>query len=154
MRKMFAAAALCAVAIVPVAVASGAAKKGVHKVSSKVNVYATPTNEVVPPATKESTTSVTVTGKLKSQVTCRAHRKIEFTYATPAGTQPLSVTAVTGTNGSFTATLPPPDGAYKKPNTVTVQASATRTSRRDKDSGEKVICLDNQIPGLSDFTQV
>ena len=154
MRKMFAAAALCAVAIIPVAAANGAAKKGVHKVSSKVNIVATPTNEAVPPSTKQKTTSITVTGTLKTQDACRGGRTIKFRYATPSGIWPLAQVATTDSKGHFTVTLPPPSGAYKTPNTITVQASSKRLPRRDKATGGKVICLDNQLPGLADFTQL
>ena len=48
MRKVKAAAALCAVAIVAVAAASGAAASGPLKVHGKVAVYATPNNTVTP----------------------------------------------------------------------------------------------------------
>jgi hypothetical protein len=62
--------------------------------------------------------------------------------------------ATTDSKGHFTVILPPPSGAYKTPNTITVQASSKRLPRRDKATGGKVICLDNQLPGLADFTQL
>jgi len=152
MRKVFAAAALCAVAIVAVAAASGAAAKGPQKINGKLNVSATPTNEATPPSTKVKTTKVTVTGTLKSQPSCLAHRKIGFTYVTPSGSYALSETAVTSSKGSFTATLPAPTGIIKTGSAVTVSASTKRVSRRDKKSGEKVICLD--ASGITDFTDL
>ena len=154
MRKLFVAAALCAVAIVAVAAVSGAAAKGKPKVPGKVSLLLTPSNQAVPPATKASTTNVTATGKLKARQACRAGRTIRFTYITPAGVYDLSETVKTASNGSFTVTLPRPrdTSVYKDklPNTITVSASSDRLSRTDKDSGRKVICLD--ASGINDFT--
>ena len=90
MRKLFVAAALCAVAIVAVAAVSGAAAKGKPKVPGKVSLLLTPSNQAVPPATKASTTNVTATGKLKARQACRAGRTIRFTYITPAGVYDLT----------------------------------------------------------------
>ena len=42
---------------------------------------------------KAHTTSVTVTGKVKTRSACLAGRKIEFTEVTPAGSFPQAVTA-------------------------------------------------------------
>jgi hypothetical protein len=152
MRKVHAAAALCAVAIVAVAAASGAAAKGPVKVHGKVSVYATPTNTTDPGTGKTKTTSVTVTGKVKTQGTCLGGRKIEFIYVTPAGSTAVSQTATTARNGKFTATLPAPTGLTSKQNgsAVTVSATATQVTRKDKDSGEKVRCL--EASGINDFT--
>jgi hypothetical protein len=154
MRKLFVAAALCAVAIVAVAAVSGAAAKGKPKIPGKVSVLLAPHNEVVPPATKASTTSVTTTGKLKARPACRSGRTIRFTYITPAGVYDLDVTVKTGSDGSFRATLPRPKdtSVYKDklPNTITVSANSDRVSRKDKDSGQKVVCLD--ASGINDFT--
>ena len=162
MRKAFAAVALCAVAILTVAAASGAATKGPKgplKVPGKINVSAAPTDEVVPPATKVTTTSVSVTGKLKSRATCRRGRTIQFIYVTPAGSytvtpkgsyDPLKV--VTARNGSFSATLPAPTGITSKQNgtAVTISTEAAQTSRKDKKSGRKFRCL--TATGIADFT--
>jgi len=154
MRKLFVAAALCAVAIVAVAAVSGAAAKGKPKVPGKVSLLLTPNDQVVPPATKASTTNVTATGKLKARPVCRSGRTIRFTDITPAGVYDLAETVKTGSSGSFTVTLPRPrdTGVYKDklPNTITVSASTDRLSRSDKDSGQKVVCLD--ASGINDFT--
>ena len=151
MRKVFATAALCAAAIVAISAASGAAANGPLKVRGKASLNATPTNEATPPSTAEKTTSVAVTGKVKTQDTCAARRKVKFIYVTPAGSYPLSETAVTTRKGTFTATLPPPTGLTSKQNgsAVTVSATATQVSRKDKESGEKVRCL--EASGINDF---
>ena len=152
MRKVHAAVALCAAATVVVAAASGAAAKGPEKVHGKIAVYATPTNTTDPTTSKTKTTSVTVTGKLKTRGTCLGGRKVEFIYVTPAGSTPLTETASTARNGKFTATLPAPAGITSKQNgtAVTVSATAPQVSRRDKDSGEKVRCL--EASGINDFS--
>jgi hypothetical protein len=153
MRKVQAAAALCAVAIVALGAVSGAAAQGPEKVHGKVAVTATPTNEVVPPATKAKTTTVTVTGKVKAKSTCLSSRKIQFTEVTPSGSYTQAVTAVSSRNGSFTATLPfNSAGLTSKANgtAVTISATATQVTRRDKNTGDKVKCL--EASGINDFT--
>ena len=134
MRKVFVAAALCAVAIVGVAATSGAAAKGKPKIPGKVSLLLTPDNQVVPSATKASATSVTATGKLKARPACRSGRKIRFTYVTPAGVYDLDLTVKTSSDGAFTATLPRPKdtSVYKDklPNTITVSASSDRVSEQ------------------------
>jgi hypothetical protein len=153
MRKVQAAAALSAVAIVAICAASGAAAQGPEKVHGKVAVFATPTNEIVPPATKAKTTTVTVTGKVKAKSSCLTGRKIQFTEVTPSGSYTQSVTAVSSRNGSYTATLPfNSTGLTSKANgtAVTVSATATQVTRKDKDTGDKVKCL--EASGINDFT--
>jgi hypothetical protein len=152
MRKVFAAAALSAVAIVAVSAASGAAAKGPTKIHGKVSVFATP-NNTVDSKGKTKTTSVTVTGKVKTQETCQGHRKIVFTEVTPSGSYTQAVTATSARNGSFTATLPfDSTGLTSKANgtAVTISATATQVSRKDKESGDKVRCL--EASGINDFT--
>jgi hypothetical protein len=59
---------------------------------------------------------------------------------------------VSSRNGSFTASLPfNSTGLTSKANgtAVTVSATATQVSRKDKDSGEKVRCL--EASGINDF---
>jgi len=151
MRKVQAAAALSAVAIVAIAAASGAAAQGPAKVHAKVAVFPTPINTTDSKG-KTKTTGVQVTGKVKTQATCLAGRKIEFTEVTPSGSYVQTVTAVASRNGSFTASLPfNSTGLNSKANgtAVTLSATASQVTRRDKDSGEKVKCL--EASGINDF---
>ena len=151
MRKVQAAAALGAVAIVAVVAVSGAAAQGPLKVHGKATVFATPVNTVDSKG-KTKTTDITVTGKVKSQSTCLAGRKIVFTEVTPSGSYVQSVTAVTNRNGAYSATVPfTTAGLTSKANgtAVTVSATATQVTRRDKDSGDKVKCL--EASGIGDF---
>jgi len=152
MRKVQAAAALCAVSIVAVVVASGAAAQGPLKVHGKAAVFAVPT-DTLDSKGKTHTTSVEITGKVKTQDACLSGRKIEFTFVTPSGSYAQSVIATSSRNGSFTASLPfTPTGLTSKSNgtAVTVSATARQVTRRDKDSGEKVRCL--EASGINDFT--
>lgn len=151
MRKMYAAAALGAVAIVAVPAASGAATKGPLKVHGKVSVLATPINTTDSKG-KTKTTSVTVTGKVKAKGACLSGRKITFFEVTPSGSYPQSVTAVSNGKGSYTATLPfVSTGLTSKANgtAVTVSATATQVTRKDKATGDKVKCLESS--GINDF---
>jgi hypothetical protein len=151
MRKVFAAAALGAVAIVALSAAVGAAAKGPVKVHGKVSLTATPTNTVDSKG-KSKTTSIEVTGKVKTRSACLAGRKIEFTEVTPSGSYVQSVTATTSRNGSFSVSLPfNSTGLTSKANgtAVTVSATARQVTRRDKDSGDKVKCL--EASGINDF---
>ena len=93
MRKVYAAAALGAVAIVAVFAASGAAAKGPLKVGGKMSVLATPINTADSKG-KTKTTSVTVTGKVKAKGACLSGRKITFVEVTPSGSYGQSVTAM------------------------------------------------------------
>jgi hypothetical protein len=151
MRKVYAAAALGAVAIVAVSAASGAAAEGPLKVNGKASVFATPINTVDSNG-KTKTTSIEVTGKVKSRAACLAGRKITFTEVTPSGSYPQSVKAVSTRNGSFTATVPfNSTGLTSKANgtAVTLSATATQVTRKDKDNGDKVKCL--EASGINDI---
>ena len=131
MRKMYAAAAFCAVAFVAVAAASGAVAQGPLKVHGKTSVFPTPVN--------------TLDSKGKAHTTS--------TEVTPAGSFVQSVTVTSTRNGSFTATLPfDKTGLTSKANgtAVTLSATATQVTRRDKDTGDKVKCL--EASGINDFT--
>jgi hypothetical protein len=151
MRKVYAAAALGAVAIVAVAAASGAAAKGPLKINGKVGVTAAPVNTVDSKG-KTKTTEITVSGKVKAKSACLAGRKITFVEVTPAGSWTQSVTARSNGKGAFSATLPfTSTGLTSKANgtAVTVSATAAQLSRTDKKSGDKVKCL--EASGINDF---
>lgn len=151
MRKVHAAAALGAVAIVAVFAASGAAAKGPLKINGKVGVTAAPVNTVDSKG-KSKTTDITVSGKVKAKSACVSGRKITFVEVTPAGSWSQSVTVKSNSKGAFTATLPfDSTGLTSKANgtAITVSATATQTSRTDKRSGDKVKCL--EASGINDF---
>jgi hypothetical protein len=152
MRKVFAASALSAVAIAAAIAATGAAAQGPLKVHGKVALFPTPTNTVDSKG-KTHTTSLTITGKVKTQEACQGGRKIAFTFVTPSGSYTQSVTAKSTQKGAFTADLPfTPTGLTSKQNgtAITVSATATQVTRKDKETGEKVKCL--EASGINDFT--
>lgn len=151
MRKVFAAAALGAVAIVALGAAVGAGAKGPSKVQGKASVLPTPVNTVDSKG-KTKTTSIQVTGKVKSKASCVAGRTIEFIEVSPAGSFVLDAKAKTNSKGAFTATLPfNSTGLTSKANgtAITVSATATQVSRKDKKTGERVKCLETS--GINDF---
>jgi hypothetical protein len=152
MRKVYAAVALGAVAILSVAAASGAAAQGPLKVHGKTAVLATPVNSTDSKG-KSTTQSISVTGKVKAQSACTSRRKIEFIEVTPSGSYVQTVTATTSRNGSFSAALPfDTTGLTSKANgtAVTVSATARQVFRKDKESGQKVKCL--EASGINDFS--
>jgi hypothetical protein len=151
MRKVYAAAALGAVAIVAVSATSGAAAKGPLKINGKVSVAATPVNTLDSKG-KAKTTSVTVTGKVKAKSACLSDRRITFIEVTPSGSYPQSVSVKSNGKGAYTATLPfNSTGLTSKANgtAVTISATATQVSRKDPKSGDKVKCL--EASGINDF---
>ncbi len=151
MRKVYSAAALGAVVIVAVFAASGAAAKGPLKLNGKVSVLPTPVNTTDSKG-KTKTESVTVTGKVKARGACLSGRKITFVEVTPAGSWTQSVTAVSNSKGVYSATLPfVSTGLTSKANgtAVTISATATQSSRKDKKTGDKVKCL--EASGINDF---
>ncbi len=100
------------------------------------------------PSTVTSTTStISVTGNVMATSGCRKGRTVEFSYVGTGGTTPLTVTAVTGPNGDFAATLPKPTDAA--PATVTLQATAGQVDRKvgsakkgkKAKKGRKITCL-------------
>jgi hypothetical protein len=151
MRKVQAVAALGAAATLAVAAATGASAQGPARIHGKVAVYATPTNTTDPNTSKTTTSSVEVTGKLKTQGVCLGGRKVEFIYVTPAGTQVLSETAISARNGKFSVRLPAPTGITSKQSgtAITLSATAAQVGRKDRSTGQKVRCL--EANGITDF---
>jgi hypothetical protein len=151
MRKAYAAAALGAVTILAFGGASGAAAQGPLKVSGKTSVFATPT-DTVDSKGKAHTTSVQVTGKVKTRSACAGGRTITFTFVTPSGSYIQGVTAVSSRNGGFTVTLPfTPTGLTSKQNgtEISLASSAGTVTRKDKSTGEKVRC--QEATGVADL---
>jgi hypothetical protein len=131
MRKPFIAIAVAVLAGCLVLAPASSGKKGPKLVPAAVTVAASPST-VTP-----STTTVTVTGNVKANSSCRKNRTVEFSYIGTGGTTALAVTAVTGPNGDFTAVLPKPTDAA--PATVTLQASLDQIDRKvgSKKKGQK-----------------
>ena len=78
MRKMYAAAAFCAVAIVAVAAVERGSRPGATEGAREGIRVPDPVNTLDSKG-KAHTTSITVTGKVKTRSACLAGRKVEFT---------------------------------------------------------------------------
>jgi hypothetical protein len=101
MKKLLTASLVCAVAVGLVAVSGAGAVKSTKEVFGTVSVTVTP--NPVP----DATTTVTASGNVASNSSCRKGRTVSLAYAS----SPLTVvgTAVTGPNGDYTApNLPKP----------------------------------------------
>jgi hypothetical protein len=142
----------CAAAIGAAGGVTSAFGAGPAKISGTANVQATPTDQATPPSTKVKTVSVAVSGNVKSRAACRGGRVLEFTYVTPAGSYTLPGTVTSDRSGSYSITLPAPEGVTSKQNgtAVTVSVVARQQTRKDKATGEKVKCL--EAVGIADFT--
>jgi hypothetical protein len=144
MRKLFIAVAVGALVACVAAAPSAIGKKGPKLVSGAVTV--TPTPSTVTP----TTTTITVTGNVKASSSCRKDRTVRFAYTGAGGTTTLTETAVTRSNGDFTAVLPKPTDAA--PATVTLQASVDEADRKvgskkkgkKAKKGRKITCLSAQ----------
>jgi hypothetical protein len=101
MKKLISACAVCAVAVAVVAAPSALGVKSTKQVFGTVSVTVTP--NPVP----DATTTVTASGNVASNSSCRKGRTVTFAYS-PAGPDLSAITAVTGPNGDYTATLPKP----------------------------------------------
>jgi hypothetical protein len=144
MRKLFIAIAVGALAACLAVAPAAIAKKGPKLVSGAVTVAATPST--VTPAT----TTITVTGNVKANSSCRKDRTVRFSYVGAGGTTALTETAETRSNGDFTAVLPKPADAA--PATVMLRASVDETDRKvggkkkgkKSKKGRKITCLSAQ----------
>lgn len=133
MRKLVAAGVVCALAVGLTAVPGAVAKKTVKQVTSHVTVLATPTSDTTPGAT----TAVNVSGNVKANSSCRKNRTIRFFYVIGGvvGTE-VGTPVITGPNGDFSATLPPPDPLVDGNNTQ-VRAVVDETLRTKVIKGKK-----------------
>jgi hypothetical protein len=125
MKKLLGAAAVCALTVGLVAAPGASAVKSTKQVTSTVTVSATPTT-IAP-----TTTAVNVTGNVLANSSCRKNRTVTFAYVTGGVAGPNVTTTptpvVTGPNGDFSATLPPPSPLVD--GTTQVRATVLETLR-------------------------
>jgi len=107
-----------------VAAPGALAVKAPKPVSGTVSVNATPTT------IEPTTTTVAVSGNVSSSSSCRKDRTVRFSYvnSTTGVITPLAETAVTGSNGDYTTTLPKPTDAG--PATLTLRATVDEVIRK------------------------
>lgn len=138
MRKLVMASVVCALAVGLTAVPGAVGKKTAKQVTSHVTVSATPTSDV----TTGATAAVNVSGNVKANSSCRKNRTMHFFYVVGGvvgNTEvvPISGTPViTGPNGDFSATLPPPTPLVDGNNTQ-VRAVVDETLRTKVIKGKK-----------------
>jgi hypothetical protein len=154
MRRIISAGAVCAMAIGLVVAPSAVGKAAPKQVSGAVSVLVSP-NPV--PFT---TTVVTASGNVAASSSCRKDRTVRFQYVNTrtGAVEPLAVTAVTRSNGDYTASLPRPavpTPPATLPQTYVLQATVDQTERKvgskkkgkKKKRGRQFICL--QVSGQS-----
>jgi hypothetical protein len=115
--------------------------KGPKQAPGSVSLAASPST-VTP-----TTSTISVNGNVRATSGCRKDRTVQFSYLGSGGTTALPITAATGPNGDFTATLPRPTDAA--PATVTLQATAGQADRKvgsakkgkKSKKGRKITCL-------------
>lgn len=131
MKKLLGAGVVCALTV-GLVVAPASAVKSTKDVVSTVTASATPTT--IDPAT----TAVNVTGNVQANSSCRKDRPVSFAYVNGTTVTPVTPTSgptVTGPNGDFSATLPPPSTAAD--GTVVVRATVETALRTKKVHGKK-----------------
>src|SRR5690242_1306121 len=99
MKKLIGACAVCALAV-GLVVAPALAKKAPKQVGGTVSVNVVPST--VTPG--DSSTTVTASGNVASNSSCRKDRTVRFSYVEGTTVTPLLETATTGPNGDYTAT--------------------------------------------------
>jgi hypothetical protein len=123
MRKLLSACAVCTVAVGLVVVPSAFGVKSAKQVGGTVTVSATPTTITA------TTSSVTASGNVASSSSCRKDRLVHFEYVNGATITPLVVTATTGPNGDYTATLPKPTDTNPPTTSVVLRVTVDPVTR-------------------------
>jgi hypothetical protein len=134
MRKLISACAVCAVAVGLVAVPSALGVK------SPKQVGGTSSLSVTPNPLPNATTTVTASGNVASSSGCRKDRTVHFAYVNGTTVGPdLGVTATTGSNGDYTASLPRPTDTAPTTTSVVLRATVDPLTRKvgSKKKGKK-----------------
>ena len=124
MKKLISATAVCALAVGLVAVPGAFGVKSPKLGSGAVSVGVSPVP--VPNATQ----TVIVTGNVASSSSCRKDRTLHFSWVTNGVAGPEVGSAVTGSNGDFSATLPRPTDTFPTTSSVTLRTSVDRVTRK------------------------
>jgi hypothetical protein len=136
MKKLISACAVCAVAVGVVAVPNALGVKSAKQVGGTVSVSVTPSTFTTGDPT---VTTATVSGSVASNSGCKKDRTVHFAYVKGATVTPLAETAVTGSNGSYTATVPKPTDTNPPTTSVTLRATVDAAIRKvgSKKKGKK-----------------
>jgi hypothetical protein len=133
MRRLISACAVCTVAVAAVAVPSALGVKSPKQVGGSVAVNVTPTT------VDATTTSVTASGGVLSNSGCKKDRTIHFAYVNGVTVGPEVGTTTTGSNGTYTATLPKPTETNPPTASVVLRATVDQATRKvgSKKKGKK-----------------
>jgi hypothetical protein len=144
MRKIISAIAVSALVlglvVAPGVIAKPGAKgpkgpKGPKQVSGTVSVLVTPST------ISATTATVTATGNVSASSSCRKDRTVRFAYVNPmtGAATPLTETAVTRSNGDYSAVLPKPADTNPPTASVVLRATVDQQIRKvgSKKKGKK-----------------
>jgi hypothetical protein len=136
MKKLISATAVCALAVGIVAAPSALGVKAPKQVGGTVSVNVTPTT--VTPG--DEFTTVTASGNVASNSSCRKDRTVHFAYVENGVVGPELGTAITGSNGDYTATLAEPTSSdLTTSHSVVLRATVDQVTRKvgSKKKGKK-----------------
>jgi hypothetical protein len=133
MKKLISAGVVCAVAVGLVAVPGALGVKSPKLVSGTVSVGVSP----IP--LPDTTTSVSVSGNLASNSSCRKDRTLHFSWVTNGVPGAEVGSAVTRSNGDFSATLPRPTDTSATTSSVNLRTTVDQVTRKvgSKKKGKK-----------------
>jgi hypothetical protein len=133
MKKLISACALCAVAMAAVAVPSALGVKSAKQVGGTVSV------DVSPTTVEATTTSVTASGGVASNSSCKKGRTVHFAYVNGTTVGPEIGVTTTGSNGKYTVTLPKPTDTNPPTASVVLRATVDQVTRKvgSKKKGKK-----------------
>jgi hypothetical protein len=133
MRKLISACAVCAVAVGLVVVPNAFGVKSAKQVGGTVSVAVTPTT------VDATTTTLTASGSVASNSSCKKDRTIHFAYVNGATVTPLAETATTMSSGKYEVTLPKPTDTNPPTTSVVLRATVDPVTRKvgSKKKGKK-----------------
>lgn len=136
MRKLIGACAVCAVAVGLVAVPSALGVKAPKQVGGTVSVNVTPTSFTTGDTT---VTTASVSGNVASNSSCRKDRTVRLYWVTNGVVGPALGTAITRSNGNYSATVPRPTDTNPPTTSVTLRAIVDQVTRKvgSKKKGKK-----------------
>ena len=133
MRKLISACAVCAMAVAVFAVPSALGVKSAKQVGGTVNVIATPTT------VDATTTTVTASGRVASNSSCRKGRTVHFAYVNGTTVGPEVGMTTTKSSGKYTVDLPKPTDTNPPTASVVLRATVDEVTRKvgSKKKGQK-----------------
>jgi hypothetical protein len=133
MKKLISAGVVCAVAVGLVAVPGALGVKSPKLVSGTVSVG------VSPLPLSDTTTSVSVSGNLASNSSCRKDRTLHFSWVTNGVPGAEVGSAVTRSNGDFSAILSRPTDTSTTTSSVSLRTTVDQVTRKvgSKKKGKK-----------------